>query len=89
MLADQTQSDRLGATHHLVVVLRLVVATGGHVLHGEVLEPAKGHRFVGLTGLAGAVRDSITDWLRKDGGVELRDEFPTSEPTGTDNDPVG
>ena len=89
MLADQTQSDRLGATHHLVVVLRLVVATGGHVLHGEVLEPARGHRFVGLTGLAGAVRDSVADWLRKDGDVGMRDAVPMSEPTGTENDPVG
>jgi len=90
-LPDPMRADSLAAMHHLVVVLRLVVDTGGRVVHGEVMEPAaaSGHRFVGLTGLAGAVRDAIGDWLGKSGGPRRHESDPPSGPTGTESGPVG
>jgi hypothetical protein len=90
-VAEVSRAERLASTHHLVVVLRLVVETGGHVLYGEVMPVAgdRGHRFVGLAGLGPAVLGSVADWvqdMKERRGNDIETAF---QPHDAEHGPVG
>ena len=75
-MAEEPPVDELAATRQFIVVLRLVLQAGGKI-SGEVVGSlgGRGHRFVGLHGLPGAVRN----WL----GEELGASASTDEPPST------
>jgi hypothetical protein len=92
-VVEDSQADRLAATQHIVLVLRLVAEAEGTVLYGEVMNaggPAgeRGCRFVGLAGIAEAVSTCVNDWFGdreiRAGGSEM-----TYRPNGTEHGPVG
>ena len=91
-MAEDSQADRLAATHHIVLVLRLVAEANGNVLYGEVMNAAgapgdRGCRFVGLAELGGAVRTCVSAVVRDPEAPVRCNETPL-KPSGTEHGPV-
>jgi hypothetical protein len=88
-VGEGSRADRLAATQHIVVLLRLVADAGGNVLYGEVMNPAgdSGCRFVGYAGIGEAVRACLSSWV---GGarIQARGSGVPFEPNGTEHGPV-
>jgi len=81
-MAEDLRGDRLAASEHIVLVLRLVTQPNGEVLYGEVMNAAasaadRGRRFVGMAGIEMAVRSCVSDLVHQ------------NEQTGTEEMPVG
>jgi hypothetical protein len=92
-VAEDSRGDRLAATQHIVLVLRLVAQADGEVLYGEVMNAGsiageRGCRFVGLAGIAGAVRTCVSDLVGDTGPGALGWEMRL-DPNGTEHGPVG
>jgi len=88
-VAEGSSADRLAATKHIVVLLRLVADSGGNVLYGEVMNPAGdgGCRFVGHAGIGEAVRACLSGWVG-DERIQPRGSDVSFEPNGTEHGPV-
>ena len=88
-MAEESREDRLAATKHIVVLLRLVADAGGNVLYGEVMNPAGdgGCRFVGHAGIGEAVRACLSAWIG-DKQIQARGSDGPFDPNGAENGPV-
>jgi hypothetical protein len=64
--------ESLADRRHLVVVLRLVTATTGQLLYGEVIDAHTGStgRFIGWRGMTSAVRSWLVDELGRPAAPE-------------------
>lgn len=56
-MSDHLGPDPLSTTRHFVLVLRLVLAPGKRLVHGDVVDPETGwsRPFVGLSGMSKVV----------------------------------
>jgi hypothetical protein len=92
-VAEDSRGDRLAATHHIVLVLRLVAQANGEVLYGEVMNAGSpagepGCRFVGLAGITAAVGTCVSDLVHDLKSPMRRGDLPF-EDNGTEHGPVG
>ena len=81
-MTEGDPTDRLSAKRQFVLVMRLVVEVDGKVT-GELLDPLsqRRQRFIGLAGLADALRGWIDDALSST--FDASTSQPKSKPTDT------
>lgn len=82
-MSDRPGVEGLSSTRPHVLVLSLAVATGGHIVHGEVFDPESGRtgRFAGVSGLTRL----LSEWLAAGEELTENDAHGSSAATnGTD-----